>query len=126
MTKKPANGSPSAAKPPAAKTELTDEQKATAAEAAGVASFDELTDEQKEAAIAAAAQPPAPPAASKKGTAQARLLVDHEIDGKKLPVNRVISGDTKTIAQLVEGGVADSHADAVAYALSLNKTVISI
>lgn len=121
MTKK--NTTKQAPQAPAP-TELTDEQKAAAAAEAGVASFDELTDEQKEAALDAVIA--AATAAAKKGATKARMLVDHEHEGVKLAVNRVVSGRVDVIAQLVTAGVADDHASAVAYALTLNKEVVSL
>ena len=79
------------------------------------------------APAADAATPPAESgdAAAKtrrKPALQARVLVDVPSHG--LLCGQIVQASAKTIKALVEGGQADAHPDAVAYAQSASATVV--
>lgn len=48
-----------------------------------------------------------------------RILVAHDVNGKRVHPNQVVACDDETALSLVESGVADDSEAAVKYALSL-------
>lgn len=57
-------------------------------------------------------------------TKKVRILVEHQVGGKKYRPNDVVEFDAEAAASLIKAGVADDNKAAVAYALEQNGGIV--